>query len=279
VCFGVGIVVMGSDNDVLTRNNVTVLGKGNKTLLLANGFGCDQNMWRFLLPYMKGDYKIVLFDYVGSGNSDVSQFQQNKYRTLDGYAEDIIDVCDELSLNNVNLVGHSVSSIIGLLAAIKKPEYFVKLVMVCPTPCFLNFPPEYFGGFDEADLHELLGLMDKNYIGWAEYLAPLVIGVNNSEALTSELSSSFCSTDPVIAKSFARATFFSDYREILSQVRHPTLIFQSDNDALAAKSVGDYMHNKIQNSAIEIIQAEGHCLHMTHPEKIAPLLIKYVNDE
>ena len=270
---------MGTNTDVLTRNNVAVLGEGNITVLLANGFGCDQNMWRFLLPYIKGDYKIILFDYVGSGKSDVSQFQQHKYHTLDGYAEDILDVCNALSLNNVYLVGHSVSSIIGLLAAIKKPEYFAKLVMVWPTPCFLNFPPEYFGGFDEADLHELLGLMDKNYIGWAEYLAPLVMGVNNSEMLTDELSSSFCSTDPLIAKSFAKATFFSDHRENLSQVIHPTLIFQSDDDALAAKSVGEYMQNEMQNASIEIIKGEGHCLHMTHPEKIAPLLIKYLNEK
>jgi sigma-B regulation protein RsbQ len=270
---------MGVDHNVLIRNNVTVLGEGSITLLLANGFGCDQNMWRFLLPYIKGDYKVVLFDYVGSVKSDASQFQHHKYNTLDGYAEDILDVCNELSLNNVILIGHSVSSIIGLLAAIKKPEYFYKLIMVCPTPCFLNFPPEYFGGFDEADLHELLSLMDKNYIGWAEYLAPLVMGVNNSETLTDELSSSFCSTDPVIAKSFAKATFFSDHRENLNQVMHPTLIFQSENDALAAKSVGEYMHNKMQNSTLEIIGAEGHCLHMTHPEKIAPLIIKYANEK
>ena len=231
------------------------------------------------MPYIKGDYKVVFFDYVGSGKSDASQFQQHKYGTLDGYAEDIIDICNALSLNNVNLVGHSVSSIIGFLAAIKKPECFVKLIMACPTPCFLNFPPEYFGGFDEANLHELSGLMDKNYIGWAEYLAPLVMGVNNSETLTSELSGSFCSTDPVIAKSFAKATFFSDYRKSLNQLVHPTLIFQSDNDALAVKSVGEYMRNKIKNSVIEIIEAGGHCSHMTHPEKIAPLLVNYVNEK
>ena len=268
---------MGTDVDVLTRNNVTVLGEGSMTLLLANGFGCDQNMWRFLLPYIKGDYRIVFFDYVGSGRSDASQFQQLKYNTLDGYAEDIIDVCDALTLNNVILIGHSVGGIIGLLAAIKKPEYFSKLIMVCPSPCFLNFPPDYFGGFDEADLHELLGLMDKNYIGWAEYLAPLVMGVNNPEALTDELSGSFCSTDPVIAKSFAKATFFSDHRKDLSQARHPVLIFQSENDALAAKSIGEYMLSEMKNSSLKVIEGEGHCLHMTHPEKIAPLLMNYID--
>lgn len=269
---------MDADIDVLKRNNVTILGEGSMTLLLANGFGCDQNMWRFLLPYIKDDYKIIFFDYVGSGRSDASQFQQLKYNTLYGYAEDIIDVCDALMLNNVILIGHSVGGIIGLLAAIKKPEFFVKLIMVCPSPCFLNLPPDYFGGFDETDLHEFLGLMDKNYIGWAEYLAPLVMGVNNPETLTDELSKSFCSTDPVIAKSFAKATFFSDHRGNLSQAMHPVLIFQSENDALANKSVGEYMHNELKNSSLEIIEGEGHCLHMTHPEKIAPLLMKYINE-
>jgi len=269
---------MNTRNDILKRNNVTILGEGNTTLLLAHGFGCDQNMWRFLVPYIKGDYKIVLFDYVGSGKSDLSQFQQQKYNTLEGYAEDIIDICEALSLNNVTLIGHSVSSIIGLLASIKKPAYFTKLVMVCPTPCFLNLPPDYFGGFDEADLHELLSLMDKNYIGWAEYLAPLVMGVNNSETLINELSGSFCSTDPVFAKSFAKATFFSDHRTTLNKAKHPTLIFQSDKDVLAAKSIGEYIHNEIQHSSLEVIEAEGHCLLMTHPEKIAPLLMKYINE-
>jgi len=269
---------MSANSEILKSNNVTVLGEGKKTLLLANGFGCDQNMWRFLLPYIVGDYKVVRFDYVGSEKSDVSKFDQKKYNTLEGYAEDIIDVCMALSLRNVNLIGHSVSSIIGLLAANKKPEFFDKLVMVCSSPCFLNVPPDYVGGFDEADLHELLSLMDKNYIGWAEYLAPLVMGINNSAVLIDELSNNFCSTDPVIAKSFAKATFFSDHRANLAQTHHPALILQSANDALAAKSVGEYMHKEILNSALEIIEAEGHCLHMTHPEKIAPLLIKYIDE-
>lgn len=270
---------MNIHNDVIKRNNVTVLGEGNTTLLLAHGFGCDQNMWRFLLPYFKDEYKIVLFDYVGSGKSDLSQYQPQKYNSLEGYAEDILDICDVLSLDNVILIGHSVSSIIGLLASIKKPEYFAKLVMVCPSPCFLNLPPDYYGGFDEEDLHELLGLMDKNYIGWADYLAPLVMGGNNSQMLIGELSGSFCSTDPIIAKNFAKATFFSDYRAILQNSVHPVLIVQSEYDALAAKSVGQYMQKEIPHSSIEIIEAEGHCLHMTHPNIIAPLLLTFINEK
>ena len=273
------LFAMNIHNDVIKRNNVTVLGEGNTTLLLAHGFGCDQNMWRFLLPYFKDDYKVVLFDYVGSGKSDLSQYHSQKYNDLEGYAEDILDICEVLSLDNVILIGHSVSSIIGLLASIKKPEYFAKLVMVCPSPCFLNLPPDYFGGFDKEDLDELLGLMDKNYIGWADYLAPLVMGGNNSQMLIGELSGSFCSTDPIIAKRFAKATFFSDYRAILKNAVHPTLIVQSEHDALAAQSVGQYMHNEIPHSSIDIVEAEGHCLHMTHPNKIAPLLLTFINEK
>ncbi|WP_372761152.1 alpha/beta fold hydrolase [Pseudoalteromonas sp.] len=264
-------------NDVLKRNNVTVIGKGTNTLLLAHGFGCDQNVWRFLLPYLQGDYKIILFDYVGSGQSDTTQFSLQKYRDLAGYADDIIDICKALSLTDVTLVAHSVSCIIGLIASIKQPEYFTKQIMVCPSPCFLNVPPEYYGGFDKADLQELLSLMDKNYIGWAEYLAPLVMGVSNGQELIVELHDKFCSTDPVIAKSFAYATFFSDHRATLPKAKHPVLLLQSEDDALAAVSVGEYMHNTLPESSLKIISAQGHCLHMTHPEIIAPLIVNFIN--
>lgn len=256
---------------------MTVLGEGNSTLLLAHGFGCDQRVWQFLVPLLKGDYKIVLFDYAGSGKSDITQFDPQKYSTLEGYAEDILAICDALSLKDVTLIGHSVSSIIGLLATIKRPEYFTKLIMVCPCPCFLNSPPDYYGGFDKADLQELISLMDKNYIGWAQYLAPLVMGVANSSELIAELTDKFCSTDPVIAKNFANATFFSDHRATLPKARHPVLILQSEDDALAAKSIGEYMHNALPNSSVKVIPAQGHCLHMSHPQMIAPLIVEYIN--
>lgn len=262
-------------NDVLVRNNVKLFGKGNKTLFLAHGFGCDQNMWRFLTPELAKHFTIVQFDYVGSGASDISHYDKKRYSQLEGYADDILEICQALNLSEAIFVGHSVSSIIGAIAASQKPELFSKLVMICPSPCFLNLPPEYFGGFEKEDLLELLSLMDKNYIGWADYLAPLVIGSTNSDHLIGELSGSFCSTDPVIAKNFAEATFLSDYRYILKNITQPTLIFQSENDALAAKSVGEYVHNQIDKSKLEVIQADGHCLHMTHPNEIVDLLIEY----
>lgn len=268
---------MSLAHDIIKRNNVTILGSGQKTLLLAHGFGCDQNMWRFMLPALTPYYKVVLFDYVGSGKSDISHYDQARYSSLEGHAQDILDICEALDLQDVIFVGHSVSSMTGLIASIQKPNVFHKLIMICPSPCFLNFKPEYIGGFEKVDLEELIDLMDKNYIGWANYLAPLVIGSNNTEKLVGELSGSFCSTDPVIAKTFAKATFFSDYRHILKDARHPVKIFQSSHDALASTDVGNYIAKQLPKAELQIIEAEGHCLHMTHPDIINQGLRDYID--
>jgi len=266
-------------SEVVKRNNVNVIGSGEKTVLLAHGFGCDQNMWRFIVPELSKHYRIVLFDFVGSGQSDVSQYDIQKYSSLEGYAQDIVDVLDALEFEDVTVVGHSVGSIIALLACIKRPELFSNVAMVCPSPCFLNLPPDYFGGFAKEDLEELLNLMDKNYIGWAEYLAPLVMGVNNQSALIGELSDSFCSTDPIVAKNFAKATFFSDYRGSLKALTHDTLIFQSKHDSLAATTIGEFMDSELPSSSLKVIDAEGHCLHMTHPNEIINPLIKFITND
>lgn len=265
-----------SNQRIIARNNVKIFGEGEQTLLLAHGFGCDQNMWRFVKSDLGKKYRLVLFDYVGSGKSDLASFSSEKYSALDGYAENIIDVCRALNLEKVTIVGHSVSSMIGLIASIDSPQYFANMVMICPSPCFLNFPPNYFGGFERKDLEELIDLMDKNYIGWANYLAPLVMGSNNSPELIGEMSGSFCSTDPIIARVFAEATFFSDHRDILPKAKHPALVLQSRVDALASPSVGEYVQNNLPNSKMEIIDAEGHCLHMTCPEKIVQQIIDFV---
>jgi sigma-B regulation protein RsbQ len=257
---------------IAARNNVSVIGSGARTILMAHGFGCDQNMWRFLTSSFLDDHRIVLFDYVGSGKSEASAFSVDRYSSLDGYALDVIEVCEALNLRNVLFVGHSVSAMIGLIAAIKEPALFSKLVMVCPSPSFLNDPPGYMGGFERADLEELLALMDKNYIGWANYLAPVVMGAANDGDLVAELSGSFCSTDPLLAKTFARATFFADCRHLLPQTVHPTLILQSEVDSLAPLAVGTYMQAKMPNSQLAVVRAEGHCLHMTHATEIAGLI-------
>jgi sigma-B regulation protein RsbQ len=177
----------------------------------------------------------------------------------------------------VTFIGHSVSATIGALAAIEQPELFTQLVMVCPSPCFLNLPPDYFGGFEKQDLHELLNLMDKNYIGWANYLAPLVMGSSHPDEFIAELSGSFCSTDPLIAKTFAEATFLSDYRATLKHIKQPSLVLQSEHDALAAPSVGEFVANEIPNATLQVISAHGHCIHMTHPETVGRSIIDFVS--
>jgi len=244
--------------------------------MLAHGFGCDQNMWRSMLPTLVKSYQIVLFDYVGSGNSILADYSTEKYAQLEGYAQDIIDIVDELSLKDVTVIAHSVSATIASIAAIRAPEKIKKIVMVCPSPCFLNQPPDYEGGFESRDLEELLTLMDKNYIGWANYLAPLVLGSGNSPELIGELSGSFCSTDPIVAKTFAKATFFSDYRHILSNLTCDTLILQSASDNLAGVQVGQYMCDNIANSKMEVVEGQGHCLHMTHSQEITALILDFL---
>lgn len=256
----------------LNQHNINVLGAGPRMVIMAHGFGCDQNMWRFVTPALAHDHRIVLFDYTGSGKSSASRFDVQKYSQLSGYAQDLIDVCDFLNLRDALFLGHSVSAMIGLIAALQRPELFDKQVMICPSPCFLNLAPTYFGGFDRADLEELLSMMDKNYIGWANYLGPMVMGRSGPPELTAELSGSFCSTDPLIAKTFARATFFSDCRDLLPKAPHPTLILQSAEDALAAVPIGEYVHRHIPRSRLEVVKAEGHCLHMTHPDQVAGLI-------
>jgi len=264
-------------NNVKIRNNVKVSGiKNAPTLMLAHGFGCDQNMWRFMLSELENHYQVILFDYVGSGKSSITDYSTEKYGQLEGYAEDIIDIIDELQLKDVTIIGHSVSSIIASIVSLKIPELISKIVMICPSPCFLNIPPDYQGGFERHDLEELIELMDKNYIGWANYLAPLVMGGSHSQELIGELSGSFCSTDPLVAKTFAKATFFSDYRHILPDIACSTLIFQSSSDSLADVSIGRYMSDNIKDSELEVIEAEGHCLHMTNYQEILPLINKFI---
>jgi sigma-B regulation protein RsbQ len=263
--------------EILKRNNVNITGNGDKTVLLAHGFGCDQNMWRFMLPALEKQFKVVLFDYVGSGKSDLNSFSKKRYASLDGYAKDIEEILLALDLSNVSIIGHSVSSIIAGIASINCGDRISDITMICPSPCFMNIPPDYMGGFEREDLEELINLMDKNYIGWANYLAPLVMGAGHSPELIRELSGSFCSTDPVIAKSFAIATFFSDYRTMLRNILKPTFIFQSLRDSLAAPEVGKYMAENINDSQLALIEAEGHCLHMTDPALLMPLLIDFIN--
>lgn len=255
--------------DIVRRNNVHREGSGSRTLMLAHGFGCDQTMWRFLAPRLSAHFRLVLFDYVGSGGSQLSAFDPQRYGTLEGYACDILDICQALELQDVIFVGHSVSSIIGLLAAQAEPSLFSRMVLICPSPCFLNIPPDYYGGFEQEDVQELLDLMEKNYLGWASFMAPLVMGPEAPPDLVDEMNRSFCAMDIRAARIFARATFLSDYRHILGDTKHPALILQSETDALAQPHVGRYMHERMPGSTFSLFRAEGHCLHMTHPAEVA----------
>lgn len=267
---------VSAGHPILERNNVRVQGEGSRTFLLAHGFGCDQTMWRFLIPHIAEESQLVLFDYTGCGRSDVTQFDSIRYSDLNGYAQDVIEICEALQLNGVCFVGHSVSATIGMLAAIKRPDLFSSLVLVCPSPCFLNIPPDYEGGFERADLEELINLMDKNHVGWANYLAPVVMGETNGETMVTELSDSFCSTDPTYLKPFAVATFFSDHRDDLTKCTTRCLIIQSAADALASQRIGEYVHQNLPNSELALIDANGHCLHMTHPMEVAENIFEFL---
>jgi len=263
--------------DIVSRNNVRLLGSGTQPMMFAHGFGCDQNMWRFITPAFEDEYRIVLFDYVGAGKSDLAAYDPERYSRLDGYAEDILEICHELDLRDVILVGHSVSSMIGVLAANREPERFERLVLVGPSPRYVNDPPEYEGGFERSDIEGLLEMMDRNYIGWANFLAPAIMKNPDRPELGDELTESFCSTDPVIARRFAEATFFADNRDDLSSVRVPSLILQCSEDMIAPDAVGEYVHRQLAGSTFRKLKATGHCPHMSHPEETIEAIREYLH--
>lgn len=259
---------------IVKRNNVNGHGQG-PVLMYAHGFGCNQNMWSRITPAFAATHRQVLFDYVGSGQSELSAFDPQRYATLAGYAQDVLDVCDALDLESgVTFVGHSVSGSIGLLASIARPQLFDRLILLGPSPCFLNHPPDYLGGFEREDLEGLLALMEQNYMGWANYLAPVVAG-SSGEQVAGELSSSFCSTDPRVAKVFARATFFADNRADLARVTCPSLIMQHRNDALAPMGVGQYLVDHLPQSVLRVLDVSGHCAHMSDPALVIDAMQQY----
>lgn len=261
---------------VIRRNNVHTRGEGSQPMVFAHGFGCDQNMWRFVTPAFEDDYQVILFDYVGAGRSDVSAYNSKRYGSLQGYAQDILDVCEALALEDVIFVGHSVSSIIGILAAKRAPERFNHLVLVGPSPCYINDDDGYVGGFQRDEIAGLLDMMEKNYIGWTQFLAPVIMQNADRPALAQELEESFCSTEPHIAGEFARVTFFADNRADLADVTIPSLILQCSNDAIAPVSVGQYMHRHLPNSQLHELSVTGHCPHMSHPEETIEAIRAYL---
>jgi sigma-B regulation protein RsbQ len=262
---------------IVERNNVTVRGEGTQPLLFAHGFGCDQNMWRFVAPHFEAAYRVVLFDYVGAGGSDLSAYDPDRYDALEGYAQDVIEVCEALDLTDVIFVGHSVSTVIGMLAAIEAPGRFEELVLIGASPCYLNDPPDYHGGFEREDLEGLLEMMDKNYIGWADYFASLLMQRAEATEVVEELDRSFCSTDPHVARQFAEVTFLSDYRDAVPQVPVSSLLVQCRDDIVAPPPVSHYLEAHLPDATLRMLDAAGHCPHMSHPEATTTAIEAYLS--
>lgn len=247
-------------------------------MVFAHGFGCDQNMWRYITPAFEDDYRIVLFDYVGAGGSDVDAYDPERYGSLKGYARDILEICDALELRDVVLVAHSVSAMIGVLAALERPELFSALILVGPSPRYIDDEPDYAGGFKRPDIEELLETMDKNYIGWANQLAPAIMNSPDQPELGQELTDSFCSTDPVIARQFAEVTFLSDNRTDLPGVTVPSLVLQCAEDIIAPRQVGEYVASAMPGSTLHLLSATGHCPHMSAPDETVAAIREYLRD-
>src|ERR1700733_14104558 len=252
--------------EVIRRNNVAVTGQaGGPTVMLANGFGCDQAMWRLVGPGLERDFRVVRFDHVGSGGSDLSAWQPDRYAALDRYAADILEICRELDLEQVIFVGHSVSAMMGVLAAIAEPGRFSKLILVVPSPRYID-SESYRGGVSQADIDELLDSMDSNYLGWSGAMAPVIMGNPGRPELGQELTNSFCRTDPQVARAFARTTFLSDNRSDLAGVTLPTLILQCSSDVIAPPEVGEYVRAHIPGASLVMLAATGHCPHLSAPD-------------
>ena len=253
--------------DILARNNVTVQGpEGAQPMVFAHGFGCDQHMWRYVAPHFSDRYRVVLFDYVGCGGSDDSAWDPDRYASLQGYAADVLDLVRELDLHDVVFVGHSVSSMIGALAQVARPDLFATLVMVGPSPRYTDHDG-YVGGFSEADIDELLATMDNNYLGWSRAMAPAIMANADRPELGAELEESFCRSDPALARSFAEVTFRSDNRADLERVSVPTLVLQCSEDIIAPASAGSYVHEHLPDSQFVQLAAVGHCPHLSAPEE------------
>jgi len=260
-----------STTSVCLRNNVKVFGHGSQVLIFGHGFGCDSNTWRLVTPAFEEDFKIVLFDYVGAGNSDLSAYDENRYSSLAGYAQDVVDICKDLQLKDVIFIGHSVSSMIGLMAAKNSPELFKKLVFIGPSPRYLN-DEGYPGGLDRDALEELLDVMDNNYLSWSSVIAQSIMGNPDRPELAEGLSDSFSQTNPVIAKQFARVTFLSDHRQDLSALRIPSLTIQCREDFLTNDEIAEYIHKHTPGNEITFLSSSGHCPHLSDPNGVVAAL-------
>jgi len=263
---------------VQRRNNVSVSGSGPATMFFAHGFGCDQNMWRLLAPHFASRYRIVLFDLVGSGQSDLGAYDRTKYDSLQGYADDVVEIVRELGVGPTLFVGHSVSAMIGMLADLASPKPFAAHIMLGPSPRYIN-DDGYVGGFARGDIEGLLATLESNYLGWSSNMAPAIMGSPEQPELAVELTNSFCRTDPEIAKHFARVTFLSDNRADLPRLKTPTLIIQCHDDLIAPVAVGEYLHRELAHSTLSVITNVGHCPHLSAPESSAGAIDAFLAKE
>lgn len=250
----------------IPKHNVRLTGAGDRVMMFAHGFGCDQNMWRHVAPAFEDRFRVVLFDYIGAGPTDLSHYDAARYASLDGYAEDVVGIARELGVRDGVFVGHSVSAMIGVLAIRKAPELFSDLVMVGPSPRYID-DESYVGGFSEAQVQELLEFLDSNHMGWSEAMAPVIMGNKDRPELGEELTNSFCRTDPDVARQFARATFLSDNRADLEGLPTRTLILQCSEDVIAPRAVGEFVHSRLSDSRLVLMDATGHCPNLSAPEE------------
>lgn len=260
---------------VFERNNIQINGSGDRAMVFAHGFGCDQNMWRFVEPSFRDRFRTVLFDHVGHGRSDIGAYNRAKYAGLEGYAEDIVEIGRELDIENGVFVGHSVSAMIGGLASIAAPGMFGDIVMVGPSPRYID-DADYRGGFTREQIEELLESLADNHMGWSAAMAPAIMGNPDRPELADELTNSFCRTDPEIAKQFARATFLSDNRSDLAKIPARTLVLQCSDDIIAAEAVGEYVQREIPDSEIVYLKAAGHCPNLSAPDEVISAMRQFV---
>jgi sigma-B regulation protein RsbQ len=262
--------------DVYARNNIKIVGATDGPLiLLAHGFGCDQQLWRRLVDRLRGDFRLLLLDHVGCGESDPASWDAEKYSSLTGYAADVLDIVRELDLRDVVFVGHSVASMIGAVAVIAEPSRFAKLVMLTPSPRYID-DAGYRGGFSRADIDELLESLELNYLGWSHAMAPVIMGTPDRPELQDELTETFCRNDPARARVFARTTFLSDNRDDLARIPVPTLVIECAQDAIAPREVGAYIHERIPDSRLITLDATGHCPQVSAPDATASAISAFV---